>query len=430
MAENNKDWGLRKPIAIGFVSIGILLGTTTAWAVNARISGAVIASGAIHLENNQQVVQHAFGGVVGQILARNGDTVRAGEVLVRLDETYIASDLESIISQLAEIEVRKARLAAERDGQSELRINLQHPMPKLSEQLVQGEKILFQTRLENYRGELRQLDEQINQAHVQISGLNAQLEALQAQLQLVSNDLIAAEELKIKGLIASSRVSSLKKEYAQIKGQIGSLSASKAQLNGQISAFEIEAMRLTTQRREEAIVTLRELEFMEIDLRARKHSTKKKLESLEIKSPVEGVVHSSQVFAEQAVISPAQALMQIVPQDQQLVVKSRIQTMHIDDVYLGQNASLRFVSFDHRTTPELFGYVSKISPDVFYDETTGLSYYQAEITPHAQEIDKLGSQKLMPGMPVETFIKTTERSPLSYLTKPFMDYFYRAFREV
>ena len=138
----------------------------------------------------------------------------------------------------------------------------------------------------------------------------------------------------------------------------------------------------------------------------------------------------AKVFAEQAVISPAQALMQIVPQDQQLVVKSRIQTMHIDDVYLGQNASLRFVSFDHRTTPELFGYVSKISPDVIYDETTGLSYYQAEITPHALEIEKLGSQKLMPGMPVETFIKTTERSPLSYLTKPFMDYFYRAFREV
>jgi HlyD family secretion protein len=265
---------------------------------------------------------------------------------------------------------------------------------------------------------------------VQIAGLSAQLEALDAQLLLVSEDLKAGEELRGKGLIASSRISALKREYVQVKGQIGTLKASKAQLRGQISALEIEAMRLTTQRREEAIVTLRELEFMEIDLQARQRAIKKKLESLEIKSPVAGVVHGSQIHTEQAVISPAQAIMQIVPQDQDLVVKSRIQTIHIDDLYLGQNASIRFVSFDHRSTPELFGYVSNISPDVFFDEATGLSYYQAEVTPHDQEIEKLGTQKLMPGMPVETFIKTAERSPLSYLTKPLMDYFYRAFREV
>ena len=429
MTKDN-NWNPRKPMTIGFLSIGLLLGTTTAWAVNARISGAVIASGAIQLESNQQVVQHAFGGVVGQIAARNGDVVQAGDVLVRLDDTYLASDLLSITAQLAEIDIRKARLAAERDGLTEVDLSRQPAETLPSANLVQGEQTLFQTRLRNYRGELKQLDEQINQAHLQIIGLDAQLEALEAQMVLVTADLTTGEELLSKGLIATARVTALKKEYVQVKGQIGSLSASKARLRGQISAFEIEAMRLTTQRREEAIVTLRELEYMEIDLQARKRAIEKKLESLEIKSPVAGVVHDSKVFTEHAVISPAQAIMQIVPQDQQLVVKSRIQTMHIDDVYLGQNASIRFVSFDHRSTPELFGYISKISPDVFFDEVTGLSYYQAEITPREQEIEKLGAQKLMPGMPVETFIRTAERSPLSYLTKPLMDYFYRAFREV
>ena len=429
MTKGN-NWNPRKPMTIGFLSIGLLLGTTTAWAVNARISGAVIASGAIQLESNQQVVQHAFGGVVGQIAARNGDVVQAGDVLVRLDDTYLASDLLSITAQLAEIDIRKARLAAERDGLTEVDLSRQPAETLPSANLVQGEQTLFQTRLRNYRGELKQLDEQINQAHLQIIGLDAQLEALEAQMVLVTADLTTGEELLSKGLIATARVTALKKEYVQVKGQIGSLSASKARLRGQISAFEIEAMRLTTQRREEAIVTLRELEYMEIDLQARKRAIEKKLESLEIKSPVAGVVHDSKVFTEHAVIAPAQAIMQIVPQDQQLVVKSRIQTMHIDDVYLGQNASIRFVSFDHRSTPELFGYISKISPDVFFDEVTGLSYYQAEITPREQEIEKLGAQKLMPGMPVETFIRTAERSPLSYLTKPLMDYFYRAFREV
>ena len=429
MTKGN-NWNPRKPMTIGFLSIGLLLGTTTAWAVNARISGAVIASGAIQLESNQQVVQHAFGGVVGQIAARNGDVVQAGDVLVRLDDTYLASDLLSITAQLAEIDIRKARLAAERDGLTEVDLSRQPAETLPSANLVQGEQTLFQTRLRNYRGELKQLDEQINQAHLQIIGLDAQLEALEAQMVLVTADLTTGEELLSKGLIATARVTALKKEYVQVKGQIGSLSASKARLRGQISAFEIEAMRLTTQRREEAIVTLRELEYMEIDLQARKRAIEKKLESLEIKSPVAGVVHDSKVFTEHAVISPAQAIMQIVPQDQQLVVKLRIQTMHIDDVYLGQNASIRFVSFDHRSTPELFGYISKISPDVFFDEVTGRSYYQAEITPREQEIEKLGAQKLMPGTPVETFIKTAERSPLSYLTKPLMDYFYRAFREV
>lgn len=161
----------------------------------------------------------------------------------------------------------------------------------------------------------------------------------------------------------------------------------------------------------------------------RRLSSLETLSRTDLRAPVSGVVYDSRVFALQSVVSPAEPIMYIIPQDQPMVVSARIDPIHVDQVHVGQEASLRFAAFDQRMTPEVFGHVTKLSADVFTDQATGISYYQVELIPSEGEMQKLGGQTLLPGMPVEAFIKTAERSPLNYLAKPLTDYFVRAFRE-
>ena len=431
-ASHDRAWRARMPLGLGFLALVVLVGVLGVWSVKARIAGAVIASGMIQLENNRQVVQHPQGGVVGEILAKNGDTVAAGEVLLRLDDAIVKSELTIVEGQLFEIQARKARLEAERDGidtlsvpDSLIKVALQHAEVQ---SMIDGQQRLFESRADSIRREAEQIREQINQAYNQIDGTSAQLAAFKTQQDLIVKELTDTQSLLDKGLTQASRVSSLQREQARLLGEIGNLTATIAQLRGQIATLDIQQIKLTTTRREEANTTLSDLQYREIELAERRLSLSETLSRMEIRSPVSGVVYGSQIFALQAVISPAAPIMYIIPQDQPLVVSARIQSINIDQVYVGQGASLRFTAFEQRTTPEIYGRVSRISADVFTDEATGLSFYQAELLPNDDELDKLGGQKLLPGMPVEAFIRTTERSPLSYLAKPLTDYFTKAFR--
>ena len=432
LGTEKRVWSAAMPLSIGFVALTILVGVIGVWSVKARIAGAVIASGMIQVENNRQVVQHPQGGVVGEILAKDGDTVAAGDVVLRLDDALLQSELSIIEGQLAEIRARKARLEAERDGLDAVMVPealsvLAQTMPEVHN-MIDGQLRLFEARNESLRREADQISEQIAQAHNQIDGTEAQLLALRTQKDLIAQELTNVRSLLEKGLAQASRVSSLQREEARLSGEIGNLTATIAQLRGQIAAFDIQRLKLDTVRREEANTTLSDLQYNEIELVERRLSAVETLSRMEIRSPVSGVIYGSQVFALQAVISPAAPIMYVIPQDQPLVVSARIESINIDQIHIGQEASLRFVAFEQRTTPELFGQVSQISADVFTDEATGQSYYKAELLPNEDELLKLGGQKLLPGMPVEAFIRTAERSPLSYLVKPLTDYFNRAFR--
>jgi HlyD family secretion protein len=420
------------PLGLGFAALALLIGVLGVWSVKARIAGAVIASGMIQLENNRQVVQHPQGGVVGEILVKNGDTVVAGQVLLRLDDTIMKSELTIVEGQLFEIHARKARLEAERDGMARMTVPKalaevvrQHPEVQ---SMIDGHRRLFDARLESMRRESDQILEQIDQGHNQIAGTSAQLAAFQTQQDLIFKELTDAQALFAKGLTQAARVSSLQREQARLMGEIGNLIATIAQLRGKIAALGIQQIKLTTTRREEANTTLSDLQYREIELAERRLALHETLSRMAIRSPVAGVIHGSQIFALQAVISPAAPIMYVIPQDQPLVVSARIQVINIDQVYVGQAASLRFTAFEQRTTPEISGRVARISADVFSDDATGLSFYQAELLPDEGELDKLGGQKLLPGIPVEAFIRTVERSPLSYLAKPVTDYFVKAFR--
>jgi len=431
--DETRKWKATGPLLVGAISLVVLVGVLGYWSVNARIAGAVIASGMIQVESNRQVLQHPQGGVVGELLVKDGDIVSSGDVLLRFDDKLLRSELAIIEGQLFELLARKARLQAERDGLDALPAPdalLAEAMADPDVQaLIDGQQRLFGARADTLRQSAEQISEQIAQAENQIDGAGAQLAALETQRDLIETELADTKSLFDKGLAPASRVSALQREQARLLGEIGSLTANVAQLRGQIAALNIERIALTTRLREEAITTLRDQQFQEVELVQRRLSTLETLSRTELRAPVSGVVYDSRVFALQAVISPAEPIMYIIPQDQPMIVSARIDPIHVDQVHVGQEASLRFAAFDQRMTPEVLGRVTKLSADVFTDQVTGLSYYQVELIPLPDEMQKLGGQTLLPGMPVEAFIKTAERSPLNYLAKPLTDYFTRAFRE-
>jgi len=421
------------PLTLGFLALFLLVGGVGYWSVRVEIAGAVISSGMIRVESNRQVVQHPTGGVVGKINVKEGDVIEAGDVLVRLDDVNLRSELSILESQLFEIMARKGRLVAERDGADRPVFEPAFEPLDLPEseqkKLIDGQLRLFQARRDSLEKEAEQLAERTVQIGSQVSGTEAQLEAYKIQVGLVRQELKDQQALLEKGLTRAAQITTLQRKEASLLGDIGNLQASIAQFAGMITEIEVQILKLQVTRREEAITTLRDLQFREIELVERRLSTLATMSRLDIKAPVSGVVYGNQVFALQSVIQPADPIMYIIPQNSSLVINARIEAIHIDQISVGQEAALRFSAFDQRTTPEVIGHVTKVSPDVFQDENTGVGYYQVELLPDDGEIAKLGDIRLLPGMPVEAYIRTEPRTPLQYLVKPLTDYFNKAFRE-
>jgi HlyD family type I secretion membrane fusion protein len=432
--QTSQAWSVRWPMLIGLVGLFTLVGGFGTWAAMTNISGAIIAPGRIEVDQNRQVVQHPDGGVVDAIAVQEGDSVGAGEVLVRLDPTAIASELAITESQLFEIMARRGRLEAERDDRLEIVFApLLHDMaaqrPDVVD-LMQGQERLLVARTDSVNNEIDQLEKRRGQIGNQVDGIESQRSALREQLSLIQQELTDQQSLLDRGLAQAARVLGLQREQARLAGQMGELAAQAAQAEGRITEIDIEILKLATRRREEAITTLRDLQYRELELMEKRRALIERMNRLDITAPVSGVVYGLQVHTLRAVIRPADPMMYLVPQDRPLIINAQVEPIHIDKLYLGQDVTLRFSALDQNTTPELIGQVAQISADAFEDKGTRQSYYRAEIILSEGEQDRLPEGvTLIPGMPVETFIRTEDRTPLAYLVKPLSDYFTKAFRE-
>lgn len=434
MTNPQQRWSARTPLTIGLVALLLLIGGFGSWSVLSKLSGAVIASGRIEVDQNRQIVQHPDGGVVAEILVDEGDTVDAGQTLIRLDSTLLASNLAIIEGQLHELMARRGRLTAERDGRDSVTfdtelIDLAATNPNVQD-IVEGQRRLFLARLDSLQGEIDQLGKRRGQIADQVRGIEAQQQAIETQLLLIVEELEDQRSLLEKGLAQASRVLALQREEANLSGRVGELAASKAQAEGRITEIEIEIIKLSTRRREEAITRLRDLQYRELELAEQRRALREQLARLDISAPVSGIVYGLQVFTPRSVIRAADPVLYVVPQDRPLVIAAQVPTIHVDKVFTGQEVILRFSALDQRNTPELFGTVTKVSADSFSDEQTGIAYYRTEIVLQEGEMAKLPDNvRLVPGMPVESYLRTGDHSPISYLLKPLTDYFVKAFRE-
>lgn len=420
------------PIIIGATTLTLLLTTLGWWSVWAHLAGALVAQGVVEVENERQVVQHAEGGVVRDIFAYDGQSVQAGEVLVRLDDTFLRPELILLEQQLFELAVRKVRLVAEQHGADTLEFKGLKQFSTLDQtwarKSMEAQKALFKTRYNSLGQRRSQFFEQKKLFAQQIEGLTAQRDATQHRLMILEKEEEELSGLRRKELIPATRLYTLQKDIAAAIGVIGSLNATIAEVEIRITSNDIEVLRLVEQRREEAITSLGELVIQEIDLQERRLRLLERLSRLDLRSPVNGVVFDSKVFTQQSVVVAAEALMYVVPQDQGLQISARVEAIDIEEVYEGQEVTLRFTTFEQHLMPHIDGSVVQISADA-REDNYGRRYYEVLVIPNADAFTANPDLTLLPGMPVEVFIKTSERTLLDYLIQPLVRYFYRALRE-
>lgn len=432
MTATPQPWSAARPLFRGFATLAVLVGGLGAWSVFTTLSGAIISHGQIEVSQNRQVVQHPDGGVVREILVREGMEVAAGDVLMRLDGSELQSDLAIVEDQLLELGARRARL----DAQSKAADALIFPpnLVKASKtagaaDILAGQQALFLNQAEILAQTMDQRQTRIRQIDSQIEGLAAQQDAIRTQIGLLETELSTQRDLLDKGLTQSARVSALDRELAQLKGRLGELTSARAEAAGRITEIEIEMTAIVTQQREKAAAELRDVAATLSELEERKAALIEKRSRLDIRSPSSGLVLGLQVTTPNSVIRAADALMYIVPQDRPLLVAARVPVTHVDEVHSGQEVRLVFSALPSRLMPELFGKVTLVSADALLDERTGMNYFRAEVALDPTALGTLEEVQLVPGMPVDVYIRTGDRTPLSYLVKPFTDYFRAAFRE-
>ena len=423
---------LRRHVLAGGAVLLALLGGLGGWAATTELSGAVVASGTLVVDSNVKKVQHQTGGTVSELRIRDGGRVQAGDVLVRLDETVTRANLAIVVKSLDELAARHARLEAERDGTEGILFPdalVQRADDPDVERVISGERKLFDFRRTSRAGQKAQLTERIAQLREEIQGLTGQAKAKAREIELIGIELEGIRDLWQKKLIPISRVTVMERDAVKLEGDRNLLIAQAAQAKGKTTETELQIIQIDQDLRSEVSKELREIQSKTAEFVERKVAAEDQLKRVDIRAPQDGFVHQLAVHTVGGVVTPGEPIMLIVPEQDELTVEARIPPQEIDQLRVGQSATLRFAAFNQRTTPEISGWVSRISADVAQDQKSGATYYVVRLTMAAAEVARLGEQKLIPGMPVEVFIQTGQRTVMSYLVKPLHDQIVKAFRE-
>ena len=423
---------IRRHVMVGMAVVAFLAIGLGGWASTAEISGAPIAPGFVVVDSNVKKVQHPTGGVVGEVLVRDGDHVKAGDSLVRLDETVTRANLAIVHKGLIELYARKARLAAERDG-AETVATPKELGDSIGDADVQealaSERKLFELRRTARLGQKQQLRQRIAQLQEEIRGLEAQQAAKTKETELIEQELGGMRELWKKNLIPIDKLTALERETARLQGERGQLVASAAQAKGKIAETELQVLQVDQDLSSDVAKELRETDGKIGEYVERKVAAEDQLKRTDIRAPQDRVVFQSTANTVGGVVAAGDPIMLIVPETDTLLVETKVDPKDIDKVQFGQPVLLRFSAFDIRTTPEINGTVSRVAADTSTDQRTGQTYYVVRIGMTPDQIARLGNVRLTPGMPVEAFIQTGQRTMLSYLIKPLHDQLMRAFRE-
>ncbi|OCK61864.1 HlyD family type I secretion periplasmic adaptor subunit [Bradyrhizobium sp. LMTR 3] len=422
--ENELRMGLRVLLIVGGLAGG--------WMAFVPLSGAVVVPGNLVVQSNVKAIQHPTGGVVAKIAVSNGMRVNAGDLLLRLDSTQAQASLQVVSKQLDEVRAKISRLVAERDGLPKPAIP-----PELSTRLDDGnvktvlasEASLFRARVTARESQRELLQSKVSQLGEEIIGLEAQVSSKAKQLELITGELTGVQDLFDKRLVPIARLTALQRESARIEGERGQLLSTIAETKTKVDEAKLQMVRLDQDVRTEVVKELGEAQGKEAELSERSVAARDVLERIEMRAPTSGVIHQLNAHTIGGVIRPGDTIMEVVPDSDDLQIEARLQPNDIDQVRKGQQAFIRFSAFNQRVTPQLIGQVSFVSPDTTRDQQTGTSYFTVRIMLPEEERRLLAGLQLVSGMPAEVFMQTGSRTMLSYLFKPILDQFQRAFVE-
>jgi HlyD family secretion protein len=420
---------IKQPLRAAFLVFIILAGGLLSWMVTVPLSAAVIASGYVVVRGKPQLVQHLDGGIVKAIEVRNGDEVRKGDVVVRLDEATLKANLDIYLNRLREAITKRARLEAERDGLESIAFDLgAFDLGDVTVHMQRQESI-FRARMASRAGEVEKLKEKIGQYDNQTDGLEGLIGAKTEQLNTIKIELDSLNELLEKGIATKTRVYNQERMKSDLTGQLVEHIAELARISNAGRETEVSIIQIDRAFKEKVLSELSETATQAEDLTQQISATRKQLERIEIRAPASGIVHELSVNTVGGTVSPNGTLMQIIATDEGVDVEVSIDPNTIDQVALGQGAALRFPAFNQSTTPEIMSAVERISPSSVTDERTGLSFYRVILSVTPEELGRLQGVRLIPGMPVEAYIRTGERTMASFLMKPLIDHLNRAMRE-
>ncbi len=423
---------LRNTVLAGFAVITIAFGGFFGWAVVAPLDSAAIAPGVVIVDSHRKTVQHLEGGILRELLVRDGDRVEAGQPLLVLDRTLPAAELNQLESQYWGARVRLARLLAERAGRPQLEfpadVRAAATLPALAD-MLETEERLFRSRRETHDGAVSLLRQRIGHVRAEIEGLRALHVATEAQLSFVNEELDGVRRLYERGFERRPRLLELQRHAAELDGQRSDLTVRIAQAEQTIVSTELEILNLENTRTTGILDDLRETQAALADLGERIGAARNVVDRTVVTSPQAGLVTDVRMFTPGGVIRPGEPILDVVPLDDELIVEAHVDPRDIDSIHSGLEARVRLTAYSQRRVPVVFGTVSVVSADLITNETTGDSYYTARVRLNEESLAELGGVELYPGMPTEVFIVTGERLAIDYLLAPITQVMDRAARE-
>ena len=421
---------LKGPIVSGLTILLIFLVGATAWASSAKLASAIIAVGQLKVDSNRKQIQHLDGGIVNEIIVSDGQRVKKGDTLVILDPVQAKSSLGIVAGALFTAELKRSRLQAERDNTEQPDFTrFLHREHEDKNSLIDAQQSLFSIRRSVQVSQQEILHQQIENLKSQISGFESQQASTQTQIEISKDELVNLKNLKARGLVGNERLLELERNLAQLEGRAGELVSSIASAKASIDEKRLELIRVKRSFHEQVLAELQDVESEIIDLQERANAATHHLQQMVVKAPVDGLIVGLNVHTEGGVVVPGQLLMEIVPDNDALIVEGQVLPTDVDDLRVGQSARVKLSGFQQRTTPELTGMLQYVSADSMLDERSGMTYFIIRVSIAAEELAKLPSEGLIPGMPAEVFVQTGERTALEYLLQPLSDTIDRAWRE-
>lgn len=413
------------PTRLGWWVVLAGFGGFMLWATLAPLDKGVPVVGNVAVATQRKAVQHQTGGTIEDILVKEGDTVKAGQIMVRMNDVQVKASAEMTRVQYYTARATEARLAAERDGKRVVTFPAELESAKSSDPRIAAnidlQSQLFTSRQSAIQSELAAIEENIAGLKAQVKGLEESRETQKLQQKLLKEQLDDMRDLAKEGYVARNRVFELERTYAQVNGSIAEIIGNIGRAQRQISELGLRRIQRAQEYQKEVRTQLAEVQKEAEALQSRLKSQDFDLANSQVKAPVDGTVVGVNVFTKGGVISPGYRMMDIVPSDDALVVEGQVPVNLIDKVHKELPVELIFSAFNQNDTPHIPGVVTRVSADRLVDEKTGMPYYklEAEVTPEGKMM--LKNLQVRPGMPVEVFVKTGERTMMSYLLKPIFD---------